>query len=137
MNELLELKQRTLRYILDRSCLKGGFCFYRLNEPNPHDTYFALATLNILATPCDEQQTIQYLQAVQHSDGRFESMAQAFFVLSSLKLLKTPPLHCPNDGIETLTNRLVDLLSNPSDTSVSLINGLHQLTKLRHVAQLD
>ena len=33
---------------MDRKCRDGGFCFYRLEEPNGLDTYSALSVLHLL-----------------------------------------------------------------------------------------
>ena len=40
--------QKTIRYISERRCASGGYCFYRLDEPNAADTLYALASLALL-----------------------------------------------------------------------------------------
>ena len=40
--------QKTIRYISERQCASGGYCFYRLDEPNAADTLYALASLALL-----------------------------------------------------------------------------------------
>jgi len=137
MGTHFSLEQHASHYIRARACPSGGFCFYRLDEPNPHDTYFALAALNLLHTPCHDKQTIQYLQAIQKKDGSFDSLAQSFFVMLSLKLLETQPLYNPAGTIEAFTDRLIVHLSKPADASASLFNALNQLTALRVALQLD
>ena len=45
--DLQKITCQASRYILDRSCPSGGFCFYRLDEPNPQ----ALGESKILTVP--------------------------------------------------------------------------------------
>ncbi|MBM9537684.1 hypothetical protein [Desulfobulbus alkaliphilus] len=135
--DLLRSKQEASRYILARSCLRGGFCIYLLDEPSPHDTYFALASLDLLQVPCDPAPTIGYLQALQQPDGRYSSMAQAFYVLSSLQILGCQPLADPQTGVETLTAQLIDLALRPADLSASFFQALHQLATLRATLGLE
>lgn len=38
-------------YVTSRQCCNGGFCYYRyadLEEPNLHDTYYAVAACELL-----------------------------------------------------------------------------------------
>ena len=135
--DLLRIKQGASRYILERSCPGGGFCFYRLDEPSPQDTYFALATLDFLQVPCDAEPTIRYLQALQQPDGGYASMVQAFFVLSGLQFLGGRPLSDPRAGIETSTAQLIDLALRPADVSTSFFLALHRLATLRTILGLE
>ena len=43
-----EIAEKVEVYIMERLCENGGFCFYRLEEPNASDTYFAVLTLRHL-----------------------------------------------------------------------------------------
>jgi hypothetical protein len=133
-----EYMQRAAAYILDRTCPSGGFCFYRLDEPNPHDTYFALATLELLGLPFDDNgRTVQYLCHVQQDNGAFVSLPQAFFVLLSLKMLNSQPPHDPADGIAFFADRLTASLRHQAYLSTSLLQTLYKLIMLRRTLQLD
>ncbi|ADW17837.1 hypothetical protein Despr_1685 [Desulfobulbus propionicus DSM 2032] len=135
--DLFRIKQDTSQYILERSCPRGGFCFYRLDEPSPQDTYFALATLDLLQVHYDIKPTIRYLQAIQQPDGGYVSLAQAFFVLSSLHLLERQPLFDPAAGVDIFTIQLVDLALRPADASPSLFHAIDQLATLRAILGLE
>lgn len=135
--DLLRIKQDASRYIFERACPRGGYCFYRLEEPNPHDTYFALATLDLLQAPFDAEPTVRYLQAIQQPDGDYVSLTQAFFVLSSLQLLGLQPLFDPTAGVEIFTAQLVDLAFRPADVSTSFFYALNQLATLRTSLHLE
>ena len=37
-----------INYIKERECENGGYCFYRQEEPNSSDTYYAIATQKLL-----------------------------------------------------------------------------------------
>ena len=48
-------------YLMGRQCANGGFSFYRsefLEEPNPHDTWHALAALCLLGTEAPRREDI-------------------------------------------------------------------------------
>lgn len=81
-----------IRYVLDRECAQGGFCFYRLDEPNGSDTWFALSILNALAAPFDSEKTRRYLYDLQQRDGAYDSLYTACYAVKSLQLLKHAPL---------------------------------------------
>jgi hypothetical protein len=135
--DLPRIKQDASRYILERTCPGGGFCFYRLDEPSPQDTYFALATLDLLQVPCDAEPTIRYLHALQHPDGGYASLVQAFYVLSSLQFLRCQPLSDPSAEVEHLTMQVVDLALRPADASASFCHALYQLATLRAILGLE
>ncbi len=127
---LVDLQQHAARYILERLCPSGGYCYYRLDEPNPHDTYYALATLHLLRIPSGEERTVGYLRAMQQADGTYASLIQAFFVLLSLKYLDGEPLHDPAAGLRGFAD---SLLSGPAASGAirpSLLHELYQLTAL-------
>ncbi len=76
-----------MRYVLDRHCLKGGFCFYKLDEPNGSDTWYALSILRLLYYEFRDDATVNYLRAMQHQDGSYDSIYSAFYSIKSLSLL--------------------------------------------------
>jgi len=57
-----------LNYIDGRRCSSGGYSFYRdtyLEEPNPHDTYYALKTYKLFRVePPRKERTEDYLNSV-------------------------------------------------------------------------
>jgi hypothetical protein len=55
-----------IRYIADRRFPDGGYCFYRLNEPNVADTFFALDTLRTLGAGTDDPATARWLRTRQY-----------------------------------------------------------------------
>jgi len=85
------LRERILAYVEDRRCREGGFCFYRMEEPNGSDTYFALSILHWLDTPPGNARTATYLQKMQHGDGSYDSIFAAFYSLKSLLMLDIQP----------------------------------------------
>jgi hypothetical protein len=87
-------RDQTIHYILERRCASGGFCFYRLDEPNAADTYWALASLELLGAPLPaDAATIPFLKGFQYPDGGFANGYIAHSVLRSLLLLGQRPDH--------------------------------------------
>lgn len=80
---------------MERQCRMGGFCFYRLEEPNGLDTYSALSVLNLLEAPFTDEKTVSYLQNMQHDDGSYDSVFSAFYSLKSLQHLHGKPRYDP------------------------------------------
>lgn len=88
MTRQTPFRKAVIDYIMQRRCQQaGGYCFYRLEEPNGSDTFYALATLCLLDFPCRDEKTIRYLKGMQAADGSFESIFAAFYALKSLRLL--------------------------------------------------
>lgn len=134
---LINVQQNATRYILERTCPSGGFCFYRLDEPNPQDTYYALATLHLLGVSCGEERTVRYLRAMQHADGSYASLVQAFFVLLSLKYLDAEPLQDPAAGLRGLVDGLLSGPAASGDIRPALLHELYQLTALYEALALQ
>ncbi len=91
----LNRQERVGRYVRERRCREGGYCFYRLEEPNSADTYWALAILHRLGAPVADADTVRYLQSFQKPGGGFENFQVAHFVLKGLRLLAAAPLQSP------------------------------------------
>ena len=89
------LRDRVLQYVMDRKCRDGGFCFYRLEEPNGLDTYSALSVLYLLGVPLHDKKTVAFLQGMQNGDGSYESVFMAFYSLKSLQLAEREPERDP------------------------------------------
>lgn len=89
------LKDRVLQYVMDRKCRDGGFCFYRLEEPNGLDTYSALSVLHLLGVPLHDKKTVAFLQGMQNGDGSYDSVFMAFYSFKSLHLAGREPVRDP------------------------------------------
>ncbi|MDI6876024.1 MAG: prenyltransferase/squalene oxidase repeat-containing protein [Methanomicrobiales archaeon] len=126
---------RTVRYILERRCSDGGFCFYQLDEPNTADTFWALASLAALGIRPRDAATAEYLAAYQRADGGFASPYTAYHAIQALRILGRPP---PADPSPWLQEHLV--LPGDRDRPVEstsrfeplyLIADLHRTLHLR------
>lgn len=81
----------TLRYVRERRCNSGGYCFYRLDEPNAGDTWYALRILTLLGEEVRDDETAAFLMGLQEQDGSYPSYAAALFAGNALAILgKTP-----------------------------------------------
>lgn len=89
------IKEKVCRYVMERHCRMGGFCFYRIEEPNGLDTYCALSILKLLDIPFHDDRTVAYLRDMQHEDGVYDSAFAAFYSLKSLAILGKSPLSNP------------------------------------------
>ncbi len=99
------LIDRTFQYVLSCQCHSGGFCFYRLEEPNGSDTYFALAILNLLGKTVDSSVTRRFLKSSQKSDGTYDNLYQAFYAIRGLGFMNESPSFDPRPYIGTLIRR--------------------------------
>ncbi|KUG28084.1 hypothetical protein ASZ90_002044 [hydrocarbon metagenome] len=100
-------RRQTAAYILERACPSGGFCFYRLDEPTPHDTYYALASLEILGVSHASGRTAAFLRSLQDADGSFGPLPRTYFTLLSLGLLGVPPVHDPGKAVAALLRQVL------------------------------
>jgi hypothetical protein len=129
MMPMIHERETTIQYIRERRCESGGYCFYRLDEPNAGDTFHALASLAMLdALPGDDDTTCSYLHTFQHPDGSFSNVDVGYAVIRSLNLLGERPETEPADWI-------LSSLQPPGDTlrpveSSSLFEHLYLLTDL-------
>lgn len=109
MIDTIETIETTIRYIRNRRCRDGGYCFYRLNEPNVADTYYALASLQMLnALPEDDRKTISFLHTFQNKDGGFSNVYVGYRAITSLIILGERPQRDP-------TGWILSSLRPPSD----------------------
>ncbi|MBN2688414.1 MAG: hypothetical protein JXR85_09610 [Deltaproteobacteria bacterium] len=86
---------RLIDYTKTRRCRTGGFCFYRLEEPNGSDTYYAIAIFKILGVAFHDDRTIRYLIEQQDGDGSYRSIFSAYYALSGLYLMEEHPAYDP------------------------------------------
>jgi len=82
-----------MQYVQERRCPSGGYCFYRLDEPNAGDTFHALQILSLLGEKVRDEETVTFLQGLQHPDGSYSSHAAALFAGRGLQLLGAAPLY--------------------------------------------
>lgn len=86
-----DFRSRVIRYVLERRCRPGGFCFYKLEEPNGSDTWHALSILDHLHVRFEDKATVAYLRGTQHPDGSYDSIDAAYYAIKSLAILGENP----------------------------------------------
>jgi hypothetical protein len=131
-----------INYVESTRSNDGGYCFYRLNESNAADTFFAIFVLTALNQPVpDPQLTAALLQQRQDSDGSFQSVYSADYVLRALDLLGVPPLFDPDDFLHSLLERTLGIISQPYyELSNSFLQSLGRavaILALRHEEPLS
>ena len=126
---MIQRQETTIEYIHERRCRSGGYCFYRLDEPNAGDTFHALASLALLdALPEDNSATRDYLSTFRNPDKHFSNVNVRYAVSRSLLLLGEKP------GDDS-ASWILPLLIPPRDgirpvESSSLFEQLNLLTDL-------
>lgn len=126
---MIPCRETTIRYIMKRRCESGGYCFYRLDEPNAGDTFYALASLAILqALPRGDEATRTYLHSFQQPDGSFTNVNVGHAVIRSLALAGERPAANPSAWILS-SLQPPDATGRPVESS-SLFEPLFQLTAL-------
>ena len=106
-----------LRYVEDRRCDGGGYCFYRLPEPNAADTRYALSVRSRLGADPADPPTAAFLQSLQMADGAFQNVFVAGHVLAGLALLGETPLTDPGDYLLSRLTVLRDYERPPEQLS--------------------
>jgi hypothetical protein len=125
-----KLKERAINYIMARRCQGGGFCFYRLEEPNGSDTYYALSALSLLRMDMQDYDTRQFLEKVQEDDGSYANIFLAYYAIKGLIVLAGEPKYDPTSYLSNLVKDcLVDSRELPAWT-VSRFNSLYCLIDL-------
>ncbi|HEU17307.1 MAG TPA: hypothetical protein ENO06_01095 [Methanolinea sp.] len=85
--------QNIVQYVHERRCPSGGYCFYRLDEPNAGDTFHALQILSLLGEEIRDDETAAFLQGIQKPGGSYPSYAAALYAGRGLRLLNEQPLY--------------------------------------------
>jgi uncharacterized protein len=99
-------------YVASTRSDDGGYCFYRLNESNAADTFYAVYVLTALNRSVPEPElTADFLRQRQGSDGSFQSIYSADYVLRALDLLGVPSLFDPNDFLQSQLKRTLSIVS--------------------------
>lgn len=119
-------------YILERQNPDGGYTFCRWTESNAQDTFYALNILDILGVqPINVDKTINFLKSLQHSDGHFDSVKVAYYVIKSLLKFGEKTLKLPIDPIEYLP-KLIESLESPfiDIEALSEVESIYMLVDL-------
>lgn len=127
------IRSAIISYVNCRRCSEGGYCFYRLDEPNAGDTYHALKILSLLGEEIHDKKTAVFLRSLQRPDGSYSSYNAAFFAGHGLRLMNESPVYDPAGFISRPPgdidsgNRPVDsfLLFSPIITRLSLFPLYH------------
>jgi hypothetical protein len=132
-----DFRSPIIRYVLERRCRSGGFCFYKLEEPNGSDTWFALSILHLLYDEFRDDATANYLRAMQHQDGSYDSIYSAFYCIKSLFLLGVDPAENPRPYIlRNLGTYRFDARRLPAEV-ISLFKRTSILVDLYEITGLD
>lgn len=132
-----DFRSRVIRYVLERRCRPGGFCFYKLEEPNGSDTWFALSILGFLHYEFRDESTVKYLRAMQHPDGAYDSIYSAFYSIKSLSLLGVDPAEDPRPYVlRNLGSYRFDARRLPAEV-ISLFKRTSFLVDLYETTGLD
>jgi len=129
--------QQLVGYVASTRSDDGGYCFYRLNESNAPDTFYAVYVLTALNRPVPEpEQTIEFLQQRQGSNGSFKSPYIADYALRALDLLGVPPLFDPGEFLNHQLSSTLSIVSKPYyELSISFLESLGRsvaILALRH-----
>ncbi|KAF5063986.1 hypothetical protein DSECCO2_288730 [anaerobic digester metagenome] len=100
-NPFLHERAGVLRYVDERRCDGGGYCFYRLPEPNVADTRYALAVRSRLGPVPTDPATAAFLRSLQRPDGSFPNVFVAGHILAGLAILGESPRHDPGGFLLT------------------------------------
>jgi hypothetical protein len=119
----------------------GGYCFYRLDESNAADTFYAVYALTALNQPVAmHNRTRAYLRQRQGSDGSFQSVFAADYVLRGLARLAAAPLFDPDDFLLARLQASLDIVRQPryerSEAFLELLGTAVELVSLRKAALL-
>ena len=132
-----DLRCRVVRYVLDRKCPSGGFCFYRLDEPNGADTWHALSILALLQAGFADEATAAYLKGTQHPGGSYDSVYASYFAIKSLALLgETPSLDPRPYILRNLEHYRFDATKLPAEV-ISMFRRTSYLIELYGVLEMD
>jgi hypothetical protein len=128
---------RLIGYVESTRSDDGGYCFYRLNESNAADTFYAVYVLTALDRPVPEPElTADFLQQRQGSDGSFQSVYSADYVLRGLDLLGVPPLFDPDDSLHSQLKSTLNIVSQPyyelSNSFLASLGRAVAILALRH-----
>jgi len=128
-------EETVIKYVMDRECKTGGFCFYRLEEPNGSDTYYAVSILHLLDVEYNDNNTITFLKNMQRYDGSFDSIYLAYYSIKGLYLAGEKTRYNPEEYIKKNikqyhpNNSFVDV--------VSIFRPVFYLVELCHIKKIE
>ena len=132
-----KLNDRVIRYVMERRCVSGGFCFYKLEEPNGSDTWHALSILDLLQERFQDKATVEYLRGTQHPDGSYDSIYAAYYAIKSLALLGETPFLNPRPYVMgNLDHYRFDVERLPAEV-ISMFRRTSYLVELYGVLGMD
>jgi hypothetical protein len=122
------------RYVLSRQSPGGGFCVYRselLDEPNPFDTWHALATLGLLEVPEPNAEACARFVAMQAVEHQAHAL---YYRVRSLLALKHPDPKAAQvrDAVAGLTEPLPAPGTPPSQVGGALQALRHAVWLKQH-----
>ncbi|MEM2740085.1 MAG: prenyltransferase/squalene oxidase repeat-containing protein [Candidatus Bathyarchaeia archaeon] len=114
-------------YILERQNEDGGYTFCRGTDSSAEDTFYAIESLRILwVKPRNIGKTIRFLKGLQYSDGGFDSVKIAYYVVKSLGVLGYSPSRSMHRLIDEVKGIISSLGSLP-DVYVEISSELEYL----------
>ncbi|MCD6154155.1 MAG: hypothetical protein J7J07_09665 [Syntrophobacterales bacterium] len=123
-------------YVMKRHCQVGGFCFYRLEEPNGSDTCFALSILHLLGIDFRDDNTLRYLINLQSKDGSYHSIFTAYYAIKGLYFLEEKPEYDPTEYIiKNIGNYRFNIDRVPAEV-ISIFKRLYCLVDLCSVLKI-
>lgn len=126
--------EAVLRYVDERRCVDGGYCFYRLPEPNAADTRYALAIRSRLGPVQSDPATVVFLRSLQMPDAAFPNVFVADHVLAGLALLGASPRHDPGPYLLARLAALGDHERPPEQ--LSALEGVHAAVEASGLADV-
>ena len=130
-----DFNKNIISYTMRCKCNNGGYCFYRLDEPNGSDTYYALSILNLLNIKLNDKYTIEYLKNIQREDGTYESIYLAYYSIKGLSLLGEKPKYNPYEYIKN-NIKIYDVNSLPVDKT-SIFKPIFHLIDLYSIMKIE
>lgn len=95
-------RSRIVQYVKACRCLGGGYCFYRLDEPNAADTYYALYSLSLLGEALDDEESAAFLLDLQKPDGAYPSPFAGLCAIRALRLLDKRERYDPSTYVASI-----------------------------------
>ncbi len=138
-DNLEESKNQWIKDVIDYTtrcrCNNGGYCFYRLDEPNGSDTYYALSILKLLGVYLEDKYTVDYLMDMQREDGTYENIYLAYYSIKGLNILGEKPRYNPVDYINSNV-KIYNVDSLPVDKT-SIFKPLFHLIDLYPILKIE
>ena len=128
-------EETVIKYVMNRECKTGGFCFYRLEEPNGSDTYYAVSILHLLNVEYNDKSTIIFLKNIQKDDGSFDSIYSAYYSIKGLYLAGEKTRYNPEKYIKKNIEQYHP--DNPFVDIASIFRPVFYLVELCHIKKIE